>query len=398
MEPDDPIGDDEPHSRLLPPEDRLWRHPSEVVDHGLPADVAAPRRDPAPQWLVAVVAGVSGAVLAVGVLAASGNLHRAPGASVAGSPTPTAAFASVTSPAPMTDVGRRLVGAVVRLEVEGDGTGPAGGAGVVFRADGHVLTTHDVVVGARRIVVVLADGRRVEARLVGADPSTDLAVVKVDGLDVPAAPMGSAARLVVGQGVMAVGPAQPGADPAIAVGVVGGLGRQVDRDGAPTLLDMIETSVALPNGVSGAPLVDGSGQVVGVTTAVTPAGGETAGGFAVPIEWARAVADQLVATGKVVRAWMGVEGSDLDPGTARQLGVDGGAVVTLVRDGSPAGEAGLAPTDVITAVDGVPVATMSALRLLLGGHRPGDVVSVEVRRAGDARTVPVRLAERPAQT
>ncbi len=149
--------------------------------------------------------------------------------------------------------------------------------------------------------------------------------------------------------------------------------------------------------VSVSPICDATGAVVGIATAVDPVSGGAGSGFATPIDYARSVAEQLVATGHAVPVWIGVEGSDLDGATAVQLGLGGGAVITAVRAASPAGAAGLSPADVITAVDKVPVASMGALRTLLRAHRPGDVVRLAVVRDSGRTTVKVRLAERPAQ-
>lgn len=402
MEPDDANGDEDRRSPLLPPDDRLWRHPSEVVQHGFPVDLGRPSRRPPPRWLVAVLAGATGALLAVATLAVTGNLRRilrVPVVERVALPSGTLTGAGGPSPR-VTEITRRLSPAVVQLEVEADGAAPrVGAAGVVFRSDGHVLTSEDAVDGATRIVVVMADGHRSPGRLVGVDDSAGVAVVKVDdSVEVPVAPIGSGVRLAVGQDVMAVGPTAASTKRTpVAIGVVGGLGRQVDRDGAPALVDLIETTISPVDVPTGAPLVDGSGAVVGVTTGATLDGADGAG-FAVPIEWARAVADQLADSGKVVRAWMGIEGNDLKADAARSMSVGGGAVVTLVRDGSPADTAGLSADDVITAVDGVPVASMGALRVILRAHRPGDAVNLVVHRGRSTRTATVRLAERPAQS
>ncbi|HET7490143.1 MAG TPA: trypsin-like peptidase domain-containing protein [Acidimicrobiales bacterium] len=392
MESDDATGDEEEHSPLLPPDDRLWRHPSEVVEHGFPPDMRRRRRRPVSRWVVAVTAGAAGAILAVGLLAVTGNLRhilRVPVVERVALPTGTLTSAGGPSPR-VAEIARRLSPAVVALEVKVEGSSRRrDGAGVVFRSDGHVLTSQDAIAGATDIEVVMSDGHRVGGRVVGVDETADVAVVKLAGsVSEPVAPIGSGVRLAVGQDVMALGPAAAKKETPVTLGVVGALGGQVEREGAPTLVDLIETTVPATAALPGAPLVDGSGAVVGITTGVSIEGGDGVG-FAVPIEWARAVADQLVDTGQVVRAWMGVEGND---GQAA-----GGAVITLVRDASPAGAAGLAADDVITAVDGTPVQSMGALRILLRARRPGEAVRLTVRRGKATRTVVVHLAERPAQ-
>lgn len=408
MERDDPLGDDEPLSRLLPPDDRLWRHPSEVGANG---GTRTPRGWAGPAtrvWVVALLAGLAGATCALGLMAATGNMRRilrVPVVERVVMPANSlAADATVTSPE-VQKLGRRVRPSVVGIEVEIDGIDRRlTGAGVVFRSDGHVLTNNHVVEGATRIVVVMADGHRGEGRLVGADEWSDLAVVKVtEDVTVPVATMGSASGVEVGQRLMMLGgPPRSGAPKKtdMAVGVVGAVGREVARDSGPALLGMIRTDTPLDTAWSGGALVDARGAVVGITTTLGAAGGGRASraGFATPIDWARTVADALLATGRVVHVWMGVEGGDLDVGTARAMGVAGGAVVTQVREGGPAANAGVQADDVIIGVDDEPVQTMGTLRLVLRTHKPGDVVTLEVVRGQEERVVEVQLAERPAQT
>ena len=399
MEPDDPLGDEEPHPRLLPPDDRLWRHPSEVAGHG-PVRTRRGGRGTPPLWVVAALAGVVGALLSVGLMAATGNLRRilrVPVVERVAVPPGNASTAAGKA-----ELAQRLGPAVVRLEVITGEAEPESGAGVVFRSDGHLLTNHHVVAGASRIVVVMADGHRSEGQLVGSDPWSDLAVVKVDdgGLAVPVAVLGSSSPVMVGQEVIAVGGEGGTArSPAVAVGVVGAVGQQIDREAGPPLLDMIRTDAPVAADSSGGALVDSTGAVVGILTALTPAsGGPDGTGYATPIDWARRVADQLMAHGRVIRVWMGVEGDGIDASTAAGMGVPGGVRVEQIRDGSPARSAAVAVDDVITAVDGVPVSTMGALRVILRAHRPGDVVTLALVRRATAMSVRVQLAERPAQT
>lgn len=405
MEPDDPLGDDEPHSRLLPPDDRLWRHPSEVVSLGVTGGPPARSGVPTTVVLVAAVAALAGAVLTAGLLAASGNLRhtvRVPLVErVVQASTSIPPEAAAGSPAVIA-ISHRLGPAVVGIEVEIQGVNRRiQGAGVMFRSDGHVLTNNHVVEGASRIVVVMSDGRSAEARLVGADPWSDIAVVKVDAGDtLPVATMGSAVDLNVGQRVVAIGGPAGRKEPLVEVGVVSALGRPLQRPDAPALLDMIQTTTPMDVAASGGALVDGAGSVVGIITALSPDGQARPPrvGLATPIDWARQVADQLLADGKVTHVWMGVEGGDLDAGTARDMGVGGGAVVTQVHDTSPAGDAGLQPDDVITSVDGLPVRSMDALRIVLRTHRPGDVLTLTIMRGADTESMKVRVAERPADT
>ncbi|HEX2701052.1 MAG TPA: trypsin-like peptidase domain-containing protein [Acidimicrobiales bacterium] len=405
MEPDDPLGDEGHHPRLLPPDDRLWRHPSELGEHGLPPGRRT-RAGASPKlWVVALLSGLTGALFALGLVSATGNLRRILRVPViervAQRSDTLDADAGSASPEALA-ISRVVRPGIVGIEIEVEGVDRRlRGAGVMFRSDGHLVTNQHVVEGATRIVVVMADGHRADASVVGSDTWSDLAVVKVhDAGAVPVATMGSAEALTVGQKVMAVGGPVGQEEPAVAVGEINALGRQVERQGAATLLDMIQTSAPVAATASGGALVDGTGAVVGVLTALGPNGEvrSSRAGLATPIDWARAVAEQLLTTGRVARAWMGVEGTDLDGDGARRLGVEGGAVVLQVREGSPAGAAGLAADDVITSVDGAPLASMAALRVLLRAHRPGDVLALTVVRADATRSIDVRLTERPAQS
>ncbi|MGI8686825.1 MAG: S1C family serine protease [Acidimicrobiales bacterium] len=399
MEPDDPLGDEAPHSPLLPPDDRLWRHPSEVSAHGMPPTAGRRTGMPPKLWMVATLAGLAGALCAVALMGATGNLRRilrVPVIERVAQRSDSLASDTQKASPEVLAISRRVQSAVVGIEVEIEGIDRRiRGSGVMFRSDGHVLTNHHVVEGATRIVVVTADGHRAEGRLVGADTWSDIAVVKVDdNSTVPVVTMGSAGGLSVGQKVMAMGGPIGTGTPAVEVGVITALGREVERSSGP-LLDMIQTSAPVAVTSSGGALVDGTGAVVGITTAL---GARGSASMATPIDWARAVAEQLLTTGKVVRVWIGVEGSDLDEEAARLLGVEGGAVVAQVRDGSPAGAAGLAADDVITSVDGAPLASMGALRVVLRAHRPGDLVTLTVLRGSETMSMEVKLTERPAQS
>lgn len=387
MEPDDGFGDDERPAPLLPPDDRLWRHPSEVAAHGLPSPVRRRRQ----RHRLATALGAVAVVVAAGVgvtLVAGGTARRA-------EPFVPLSTTSFEATADGGELVRHLAGgidaALVALDVEG-GRGPGMGSGVVFRSDGHVLTAAHVVAGATRITAVTADGRRQAAELVAWDAGTDLAVVKLARRSVLAAPLGDDRALAVGQKVAAAGrgPA-PGAT-WTAAATVRAVGRHVERSAAEDLLDMIEIDTALPAAAVGGALVDARGAVVAITTS---APGAASSGLATPIRFARHVAERLVASGRVARAWLGIEGRDLDGPTAARLGVDGGVVVGNVRDGSPAQRSGLAPGDVLTAVDGTAVTSMTALKLALRWHDPGDSVVATVLRGGQARVVRVELAERP---
>lgn len=370
----------------LPPDDRLWRHPTELALGGLRP--TGGRRGPL--WPAALVSGLVGSVLTCGLLAAAGVL---------GGDTTTIVrereMVPRAAPAVLRDrpngverIAADARAAIPRIEVDGASSGS--GSGVLFRDDGYVLTNAHVVDGADRITVVLDDGTEWQGTVVGADPETDVAVVRIEGDDpFPTAVLGSAADLRVGQAAIAIGsPLGLEGSPSVTTGVVSALGRRVEtEDGAP-LYDMIQTDAAIAPGSSGGALLDGDGAVIGITTAiaVSEVGAEGLG-FATPIDIARSVAEEIIATGHAVHVWLGIQGSD--------LGAREGAMVEKVLSGSPAADAGLAARDVIVSVGGEDVSSMSTLVIALRDRDPGEVIEVVYERDGERVTVPVTLTERP---
>ena len=373
-----------------PPDDRLWRHPSEV-------SVAAPRvRNHS--WAIALCAGSVGALVATGVIAAAGGLRR--DVTVI-RPTGNTAQADrvSTQPAPdgeVTQIAERVRPSIAQVRVT-TGAGPINGSGVMFRSDGYVLTNRHLVGDAQTIKVVMVSGKEVPGRLVGADSDTDLAIVKVDGGPYIPAAFGTAAALKLGQPAIVLGsPSDLAGGPSVTVGVVSALHRQVDgRDGVP-LLDMIQTDAPIYPGSSGGALLDGTGKVIGITTAVAAGSGAADGlGVATPIETAQLVGDQLIANGRFTHVWLGIEGSDVDGSTAALFGIDGGALVDKVTPGGPAERAGLAVRDIIVGIEDKVIASMGALVVNLRGRPPGEVVVLDVLRDSKRRELSVTLAERP---
>jgi len=245
--------------------------------------------------------------------------------------------------------------------------------------------------------VVLSSGRELQARVVGSDPDTDTAVVKVDGGPFPVAEMGSTTDLKVGQEAIAIGsPLGLTGGPSVTVGVVSAMHRTVSTRTGQTLMDMVQTDAPLAPGSSGGVLLDARGRVIGITTAVAMTDTGTEGfGFATPIDAVRSAAEQLVTAGRVVSVWLGVEGNDLDGATAQALDVDGGAIVERVKAGSPAERAGLAARDVIVGVNGKPVTSMGMLVVSVRSHRPGEVCTLDVVRDNQHHAMLVTVAERP---
>jgi S1-C subfamily serine protease len=394
--PDDPT-DDVRFSVPPPPDDRLWRHPSELRVLGLGR--GDERRSPV--WLV-LAAGVAGALVTLGVLALLGRLgegeDRADPAVIREAARPAAA--PLAGSASVVRIAEEVRPAIAKVRVRGDDAASSGSA-VLYRDDGHLLTNAHVVEGADAIEVSLADGSMHEASVVGTDQLTDIAVLRIataaDGRPYPTAVLGTAVDLAVGQPVVAIGsPLGLAGGSSVTTGVVSALGREVEAEGT-SLLDMVQTDAAISPGSSGGALVDGTGAVIGITTAVgvSEVGAEGLG-FAVPVDVARSVAEEIITTGRAVHVWLGVTGSDLDRRSAEELGVRGGARVEQVVDGSPADEAGVVPSDVVVAVEEEPVASMSALVIALRERDPGDEVALEVLRDGDRRQVTVSLVERPS--
>ena len=268
------------------------------------------------------------------------------------------------------------------------------GSGVIVRADGYILTNLHVVRDANRIEVQLGDGRRFLARVIGTDPATDLAVVRIEASDLPVAEMATADSVRVGQWVVAIG-APFGLRHTVTAGVISAVGR--GSIGANEIEDYVQTDASINPGNSGGPLVNLDGRVVGINTMI--AGPGTGIGFAVPAEIARDVVDQIALHGVVRRAWIGVGYQELTPELASHFGVDPGhgALVSSVVESGPAAAAGLRPGDVILSIDGEALGEgRDLLRVVL--RRPvGASLRMGVRRGGEELELAVTTIERPGQ-
>jgi len=266
------------------------------------------------------------------------------------------------------------------------------GSGFLLSADGEILTNHHLVEGAERLVVTLADGRSMRARVLGTDPDMDLALLKIDGVaGLPTVELGDSGSLRPGEWVCAIG--NPlGYEHTVTVGVVSYLGRKLFDEG---LDDYIQTDAAIDLGNSGGPLIDASGKVVGINTAVSAEGEHI--GFAVPINQARDVLDQLRQRGRAVRGYIGVSLHDLDTDLrhALRLGAVEGVLVEDVSSDSPGERAGLRRYDVIASVEGRGVRTASAVTRDIAARLPGTPVRLQVVRDGRGQDLTVQLAERP---
>ncbi|HYI75889.1 MAG TPA: trypsin-like peptidase domain-containing protein [Gaiellaceae bacterium] len=278
----------------------------------------------------------------------------------------------------------------------------AQGSGFVFDRDGHVVTNQHVVASASSISVTFWNGVELDAELVGTDPSTDLAVLSVDapaGLLSPLA-VADSSRVDVGDSVLAMG-SPFGLEGTITSGIVSALHRQMTAPNNFTIVDTIQTDAAINHGNSGGPLLDSRGRVIGVNAQIeSESGGSDGVGFAIPSNTVRSIVRQLISTGEVRHAYLGV----------RMASVDDGVAITEVVPDTPADDAGLraatgtqvvdgreVPTggDVIVEFDGQAVTSPTALQSAVDAHRPGDTVSVVVLRGGDRRTLEVELALRP---
>jgi serine protease Do len=268
------------------------------------------------------------------------------------------------------------------------------GSGFIIDADGSILTNHHVVDRAERITVKLSDGRTLRARLIGSDPDTDIALIKVDGqAGLPVAPLGDSSALRMGEWVCAIG--NPlGYEHTVTVGVVSFLGRKLFD---MSLDNYIQTDAAINFGNSGGPLINSRGEVIGINAAISSRASSI--GFAVPINGASSVLPQLRQYGRVSRGYMGVGLRDVDADLERslKLTVDHGALVQDITAGSPADRAGVRPYDVITSLDDRVIANDDQLIREIASRAPGSAARLRLSRDGHDQTLVVKLSERPAR-
>ncbi len=268
------------------------------------------------------------------------------------------------------------------------------GSGVIVDRAGYILTNNHVVGSADKITVKLSDKREFEAKLVGKDERSDVAVIKIDAKNLPVAATGDSDGLEVGEWVLAIG--NPfGLDQTVTAGVVSAKGRAQVVD--IQYQDFIQTDAAINPGNSGGPLVDLHGRVVGINTAIfSRSGGYMGIGFAIPINMAREIMKNLVDHGKVIRGWLGVGIQDIDDDMSKALGLPAprGAMVTEVVKGSPAAKAGIEERDVIVSLGGKKIANANALSNRVGLTKVGEKVDLELYRKGKRKKVTVTVAER----
>jgi putative serine protease PepD len=390
------------------------------------SDDEAPCEEPATvkRWSSAAVvtsatmgAVIGGLLVAAGIVWAFGLLpapNRAPssGTPVASSPTKVSITTNNANVDVAEAVAKKVVPSVVNVTIQQGVIDPfsgsksyqdlGNGSGVIIRSNGYILTNNHVVTGADRILVSVGVTNK-EAKIVGTDPTTDLAVIKIDGTGYPAIDIGSSANLSVGQWVMAVG-SPFGLEKTVTSGIISALQRSEQAQGQSanditTYTNLIQTDAAINPGNSGGALVDERGKLVGLNSLIqSPSGGvgaaQSAGiGFAIPVDFAIDIANQLIATGHATHPYLGVTSQTVDEGVAAQFGlnVKAGALVRFVSPNSPAQKGGIRAGDIITKMGDASVTSTSDLFTGIRAHKIGEVVTVQLVRSNQPVSVNVTM-------
>ena len=271
------------------------------------------------------------------------------------------------------------------------------GSGVIVSPNGYILTNQHVVEAADEIQIALADGQSLPAKVVGADPETDLAVLKIEASNLPAIVFAEADSLKVGDWVLAVG--NPfGVGQTVTAGIVSALGRT--HLGINTFENFIQTDAAINPGNSGGALVDAAGNLVGINSAIySRTGGSQGIGFAIPVSIARQVMEQIIKTGSVTRGWVGVEVQDMTPELAESFNLQSaeGALIAGVLKGGPADAGGVRPGDILLAVNGKKVSDSATLLNLIAELQPGEAAQLTVARKQQSLDLKIRVGRRPVQ-
>jgi putative serine protease PepD len=274
--------------------------------------------------------------------------------------------------------------------------GTATGSGFVVSSDGYIVTNDHVVDGASSVKAKIGDGKTLDAKVVGTDASTDLALLKVDASNLTPLTLGDSDNVQVGDPAYAIGNPY-GLDRTLTTGVISALQREISSPNGYTINDVLQTDAAINPGNSGGPLFNAAGQVIGVNSQIETSGssggegGNVGIGFAIPSNTVKSVVEQLMKSGKVSHAYLGVQSEDAS---------NGGAQVAQITADSPAAQAGLRQGDVIKSIDGTSVGSASALSSVVDEHKPGDSVQLKLDRNGNEKTITVKLGQRPnsAQT
>ena len=284
---------------------------------------------------------------------------------------------------------------------------PGLGSGVIVDGSGLILTNEHVVHDADDIQVTLTDGRHVPATLLGSSPTYDLAVLRIKGDKLPVAPLGDSDQLLVGEWAIAIG--NPfgfllnDSQPTVTAGVISATRRDIKSEVTSNGVykNMIQTDAAINPGNSGGPLVNGDGEVIGINTFIFTQGGGSLGiGFAIPINLARRILDEVVKYGRVRAAWPGMQVQEVTAALAQRLGFPepGGLVATRVESGGPADQAGVKVGDRVRSVNGVPIQTVEDAQRAIYGAGVGDKLKLGIERDGHARSVELTLVEAPRES
>jgi serine protease Do len=353
--------------------------------------------------LFAVIALIAVAAVAVYYDVGAGE-HRG------AAKTAVAAAGDVPEDEPVARVAAEVEPSVVQVNVSGVQQTPFGtqqeegiGSGVIYREDGYIVTNSHVVQGADEVEVAFADGTTERGEVVGTDRTTDLAVIRVNRDNLPAASFGDGRDLLVGQLAVAIG-SPSGFQSTVTSGIISGLGRELSpqltggSEQDPALVDLIQTDAAVSPGSSGGALANRDGEVIGINIAYLPPGqtGAESIGFAIPSYTVVSVADQLIQDGVAAQPYLGIYLSDLTPEAARRFDTqtEYGVLVEEVESGGPADSAGLKRGDIITALDSADVRSSGDLLSALRRYQPGDSVEVTILRGGKQLGVELRLGER----
>jgi S1-C subfamily serine protease len=355
--------------------------------------------------LGAVAVGAVVAVLAVvGALPNKVERTTTPTTATAPQSTTTTTPASLqTAPTSVADIYKKVSGSVVfvsarggngALSFNGQGGGKAAsGSGFVVDTAGHIVTNDHVVEDANKFTVRFGEqGKPITAKLVGKDPSSDIAVLSIDpkaDKGVKPLQLASSKNLAPGQAAIAIG-SPFGLSGTVTTGIISALGREIEAPNGFSIPGAVQTDAAINPGNSGGPLLDSSGRVIGVNSQIaSSSGGNTGVGFAIPVDSIRDVVPKLLKDGHIDRAYLGLASGDSPS--------DPGALVGTINPGTPAAAAGIKKGDVITSLDGKTITSPSALSLAVLQKRPGDSVKIELKRGGSTHTVTVKLGRRPNQ-
>ena len=309
--------------------------------------------------------------------------------------TPAVRVAQSVGPAVVGITNKAIARDMFNRRVESTGIG----SGVIFKSDGYIVTNNHVIEGARELIVSLADGRTVNGELVGTDEMTDIAVVKVDAKDLPTATFGNSDEVLVGEPAIAIGnPLGLEFQGSVTVGVISALNRTLEL--SDRRVKLLQTDAAINQGNSGGPLLNADGEVIGINSAKLAADGVEGMGFAIPINTVQTIVNELLEKGYVARPYLGVTIFD-KPTAARygyQLTIDKGVYVFQVRLDSPAGRAGLERGDVILAIEGNEVNSVTDVRNEVAAHKVGDKIKLKYERDGREVEIDITLEEMPQTT